>query len=107
MKSEPENTIITNTNSQQLKINAELTRQLYSTLRYSIPGSTVVAIILVYILWNVHDSRGMLVVWLTIQIGITALRILITYQYLKTDPDTEQSVYWQNLFSVGALAAGL
>ncbi|MFW2374191.1 MAG: ATP-binding protein, partial [Gammaproteobacteria bacterium] len=31
----------------------------------------------------------------------------ITYQYLKTDPDTEQSVYWQNLFSVGALAAGL
>ena len=107
MKSEAEQPIITNTDSQNLKINAELTRQLYTALRYSIPGSTVVALILVFILWNAHESQGMLVVWFTIMMGITALRLLVTYRYFKTEPDIEQSVYWQNLFSVGALAAGL
>ena len=107
MSSEPDNIITTKTDGQYLKINAELTRQLYTALRYSIPGSTMVACILTYILWSVPESQGKLVVWLTILLGITALRLMVTYRYFKVKPDTGHSAYWQNLFSVGALAAGL
>ncbi len=107
MKSEPENIITGNRDNQHLKINAELTRQLYIALRYSIPGSTVVACILAYILWPVHESQGMVLIWFAILLSITALRLLMSYRYFKAEPDKIQSVYWQNLFSVGALAAGL
>ncbi|MCW8956474.1 MAG: ATP-binding protein [Gammaproteobacteria bacterium] len=107
MKSESKTTITTTSDKQHLKINAELTRQLYIALRYSIPGSTVVACILAYILWPAHESQGMVVVWLAILLGITALRLMLTYRYFKAEPDTEHSIRWQNLFSVGALSAGL
>lgn len=67
----------------------------------------MVACILAYILWPVHKSQGMVVIWLAILLGITALRLMLSYRYFKTGPNIEQSAYWQSLFSVGALAAGL
>ncbi len=92
--------------NEQDMVRSEQVRLLFAGLSISIPGSTLVAAILVYFLWDIvqHDA---LVAWLLILTTVTLGRLVLAWIYRNDAPGPTEAGKWLHYFILGTIASGL
>ncbi len=86
-------------NSRDIKLESELIAISYENLSSSIVASSLIAVVLVFGLWEISNPVGLLI-WLVMTLGVSLWRYLNAKKYLK-----ESSVYsvevWKKRFYAG------
>lgn len=88
------------------RIYADQLRTVYFNFVPALLGTSLGAILLVALQWNVSDYRALLA-WLIIFLVINSIRGLLVYQFKKNDPDEQQCQIWGKWFIYSSISAGM
>ncbi len=87
------------------QIRAEQVRILYEQLPTALIATTIVGVLVVYVLWN-HVSPVWLLGWLLVSTVTTLVRIGLMRAYFTANPSISQAALWGRRFLYGVLVSG-
>ena len=89
------------------QISLEQIRLLYGGLKFSLPSSFFVAVIMYFMLVDHSDSTYLLNVWVCLIMTVFAIRSAIAFSFLYSPADVQQLQKWRTQFLAGTLLGGI
>ncbi len=93
-------------NTEQEIVRSEQARLLFAGLSTSVPGSTLVAGMLIYFLWD-HVQHGVLTAWFVMLLIVTMGRVILALKYRHDAPGPSEAWHWLRHFILGTILAGI
>ncbi|MES0371770.1 MAG: PAS domain S-box protein [Mariprofundaceae bacterium] len=97
--------ILSDSDQKEL-LKLEQVKLLYAAMPASIVATTVIAVVLVAVVWDVIE-HGLLTIWLSSILVVTFARLGLTFFYHRASPELKQTPRWERCFNVGSIAAGI
>ncbi len=89
------------------RVYAERVRLFYRQLRAALGASTVIATLLVAVLWSESGPSMRLLSWISIMILVQLARLLLHTAFVRASPDVESAPGWARLAVISTAASGL
>ena len=93
-------------NRHRQQIRAEQIRLLFEQLPSALIATTIVGVLVVYVLWS-HVSSLWLLVWLLGLAVTTSARVWLRRAYFRAQPSVSEAGRWGRRFLVGVLISGV
>ena len=89
---------------QQIRL--EEIRMLYGGTPFSFTAAVVIALIIFVVLNGNVQSENNLLIWLSIILGVMAVRSFDSYQFARSDEEKQKEQRWRTRFFIGTGVAG-
>jgi len=91
---------------QKKLLEFEQVKLLYAALPASLPASLIIAVVLVFLEWEVADHT-LLIGWLLSMSIVIVIRLGLAYFYRDIRSESEQPLHWKESFLIGSITAGV